>query len=1012
MVRELRITLLGGFQVMVDGRPVVEEAWRLRRARSIVKLLALAPGHRLHRDEALEWLWPDHQPEAAIRNLHQALHAARRALTTTGLSMTAAATILRLHAGILSLEVPEGLRIDLEEFEAAAERARTTRDAADYEHALLLYSGELLPEDRYEDWAATRRIATQERVLDLLTALAALHESAGRFAAAIAVQQRITAIEPTREEAHRALLRLYAYGGERAQVIRQYRQLREILRRELETEPDPMTQRLYREILAGQVGARPSPVHSVFPLPGPTRATNNLPVPLTSFVGRGTELGELKRLIATTRLLTLTGAGGCGKTRLALVLAGELVSAYCDGVWLVELASLTDGAFVARTVAGALGVREEPGRPVLATLTAAVRARQLLLILDNCEHLRAAVADLACELLAASPGLRILGTSREPLGISGELVWRVPLLALPPRAPSPEQVLASDASRLFVERAYLSQPAFRLTEQNAPLVAQLCHRLDGLPLAIELAAARLNVLSIEQIVARLDSSLRLLRRGSLRVQPRQQTLEATLDWSYALLSEPERAFFRRLAAFVGSFDLEAVEAVCVPREVGTADGLDLLTNLVSKSLVEVDPAPGSVRYRLLEPIRQYARSQTTASGELATVERHHAHHYLAVATRAATMLWGDQQVAWLDRIEQEYDNLRAALRWSICHAHEDAGDTAVRFLAALRMFWEIRGYFSEGEAWLEEGLACSTTLITRERALALQGAGGLARVRGKYPLAARRLEESLRVWRELGDPHGVTMALHNTALVLRDVGQYERAVALLEEALPVYREREDPGNEARCLINLGRVARDLGDQERAVQFFEAGLRVARAHNHQQTVGAILNALGNALADAGELARAQVLQDTSLAVHRQVGDQWGIALATNSLARLAYLRGDYTRATALHRESLRMFHELGIQRDVALCLGQMAELASTIGHDKQAARLFGAEEQLRATIGSPLAPVDRPAHARCIATVRARLGETAFAAAWEEGRALNLEEVIATVLAEGSSDSRPPQRSEH
>ena len=563
----LHIHVLGGLRVTVAGTPVPTLAWQRRKAQNLVKLLALAPGHALHREEVLEQLWPELEPEAATNNLHQSLHAARRALGP-------AARALQFQGERLVLCPVGPLWIDVAAFEAAAAAALTGADPAAYERALELYSGELLPEDRYEDWAAERREALRTTCRRLLTRLAALYEARGEPAAAITALERVVAAEPAHEEAHTGLMRLYAGTGQRAQALRQYGHLREALQRELDAEPDAAVQRLYQQILAGELapdhGGAVSRCVAVGPPSTPPPAPH-LPIPLTRFIGREREVGEVTGLLGGTRLLTLTGAGGSGKTRLALAVARALAEGpdYPDGVWLVELAPIADPELVPAAVATAVQVCEQPGRSLTDCLIGALRNQTVVLVLDNCEHLIDACALLAERLLSACPGLRILATSREALRVPGEMPWLVPALGLPAAATDPEhlppltELEQTAAVALFIDRVRLLRPGFALTPANAPTVIEICRRLDGIPLALELAAARAAVLSVEQLAARLDDALRLLVGGSRTAPTRQQTLRATLDWSYGLLEEPERTVLRRLAVFAGGWTVEAAEAVCV-----------------------------------------------------------------------------------------------------------------------------------------------------------------------------------------------------------------------------------------------------------------------------------------------------------------------------------------------------------------------------------------------------------------------------------------------------------------
>ncbi len=588
----VRIRLLGGFSVWVGSRAVSEGAWRLRKAANLVKLLALSPSHRLHREQVIDALWPGLGMQAASNNLRQTLHAARRTLDP---DRAANSRYLSLQEKQLTLCPREPLWVDVEVFEEAAATARRTRGPAAYRLAIDLYTGELLPGDRYEEWAEGRREELRRLYLALLFELGDLFEERNEPEAAVETLQRAATEEPTLEEVHAGLIRLYALSDRRTQALTQYERLREALSNRLGTEPSASTRRLYEEIAAGR-----------FPLGKPNAPTveepsplevgkHNLPAPRTSFVGREPELRNVKRDLAMTRLLTLTGAGGCGKTRLALEVARELIGAYPDGVWLVELAPLSEGALVAHEVAGVLGMQEQPERSLTDALVDFLRAKRALLVLDNCEHLIDAVARLADVLLDSCLHLRVLATSRESLNVEGELNWLVPSLSAPSLLQSPkvEELAGYESVRLFVERARHRNSAFSLTSENANAVARICGRLDGIPLAIELAAARVG-LSVEQIAVRLDDSLRLLSVGSRTASPRQRTLRGTLDWSYELLSKPQRRLFDRLPVFAGGWTLQAAEAVGAG-DTQQGEVLDLLCRLVEKSLV-VAEATGGVGY--------------------------------------------------------------------------------------------------------------------------------------------------------------------------------------------------------------------------------------------------------------------------------------------------------------------------------------------------------------------------------------------------------------------------------
>jgi predicted ATPase/DNA-binding SARP family transcriptional activator len=643
----LRIQLLGQFRVRVGLRWIEDAAWRRRKAAAIVKLLALAPQHRLHREQLMDLLWPDFEPQAAASNLRTTLHAARRVLVSLAgeappagdASPRQAKRARYLHGDPLELCPAGTVWVDVHAFKAAAAAARQGPTPAAYQAALVLSSGTLLPEDRYEEWTLRRREELRSLYTSLLIELAQLHEAEGDLARAIETLQRVVAQDPAHEDAHTCLMRLYACSGQRYQALQQYRQLEATLASELDAEPGPALQQIYEELVDHRVLLSTPDA----PTPSPSIHRHNLPAPVTTFVGREREIGEVIRLLSRTRLLTLTGPGGCGKTRLAQEVAARLVADYPDGAWLVELAALADPELVPQALAAVLGLPERSGRTPAEVLAGALETKHLLLVLDNCEHLVDACAALADALLRACPRLRILATSRQALGIAGEQVWRVPSLELPDarRLSFLDEIAGAEAVRLFLDRAQLSRPGFVLTEDNAAPLTEVCRRLDGMPLAIELAAARLRVLSVEQIAAHLDDRFALLTGGSRAVLPRQRTLHATVEWSYDLLGRAEQALFGRLSVFAGGSTLEAAEAVCTGPDLPSGQILDLMTGLVDQSLVLVEAGEDStVRYRLLETLRQYGQERLAERGEAQAIRRQHAAHYLALAERAEPELLG------------------------------------------------------------------------------------------------------------------------------------------------------------------------------------------------------------------------------------------------------------------------------------------------------------------------------------------------------------------------------------
>jgi predicted ATPase/DNA-binding SARP family transcriptional activator/DNA-binding CsgD family transcriptional regulator len=957
----VRIWLLGGFRVSVGSRTVEDNEWRLRKAGSLIKLLALAPGHRLHREQVINLLWPDLNPGAAANNLHGTLHFARRVLEPTP---TAAFRYLHLRDEWLALCPGESLWVDVEAFEDATAAARRTREPAAYRVAIDLYAGELLPEDRYEEWTEERREELRQLYLALLVEVAGLYEEREEYELAVGALQRVATNEPTDEPAHVGLMRLYAMDGQRHRALRQYEQFREALQKGPGSEPGAQSRRLYGEIRAGRFPVAHPPAGG----PSPDDRLHNLPAARTRFIGREQEMLEVKWLLSGTRLLTLSGAGGCGKTRLALQVARELVGSYPDGVWFVEVAAISDPALVPRAVTEALGVHEQPGRPLVDTLVDFLRSRQMLLVLDNCEHLIYACARLADTLLNSCARLRVLATSREALGVAGEANWLVPSLTVPDavRLPAVQGLTQYEAVGLFVDRTRSRLPTFVLTPENARAVVEICRRLDGIPLAIELATARIGALAVEQVAQRLEDSLGLLTGGSWTAEPRQQTLRATLDWSYELLGEPERKLFGRLSVFAGGWTLESAEAVGAGSGIKQGEVLDLLSRLVDKSLVvsEAGAVEGALRYRMLEPIRQYGHERLEASGEADAARRRHAAWFLALAERAEPEL--REQGAWLQRLGTEHGNLRAALQWSLSPegpAPEVRAEMGLRLAAALAQgrFWSAYGP-GEGVEWLERALARSSASPKSVRAKALSEAGWMAAWRGDFQRGVALLEENLTISKELEDKPGIAAALTqlgNTVLHLGDRGRVE---VLREEAEALRRELVDRRAIAWLLLFLGQAALDRDGYERAVALLEEGL----------------------------------------ALFRELGDMRGIGMCLCSLGLTALEQGDSERAAALLEDALRVLRELRDKVGTLYCLLGAAGVASSRGQPARAARLWGATEAMRETIGLTLSPFhsshyDYEGH---LAAARSLLDEAAWEAAWADGRAMTPEQAIEYALGTG------------
>ncbi|MGW4568363.1 BTAD domain-containing putative transcriptional regulator [Streptomyces sp. NPDC004561] len=1013
MADEVRIRLLGGFAVTVEDRPVAAGAWRLRKARSLLKLLSLAPGHRMHRERLYDLLWPDLDPTAAANNLHQVLHAVRRALASAGTP----GEVVVLRDDMVLLGPDGGVRIDLDAFDEAARRATEGGEAADYRAALALAGPGLLPEDRYEPWVseAAEALETQRTALRLRFAEALDH--AHRTAEAVDVLRALIAEDPLHEPGHRTLMRVLAEAGRRREALADYERLRDALRQDTGTDPDPQTRRLYRALLADSVEA-----------PEQRRETprQRLPAPATALIGREREMAEVEQLLRRGRLLTLTGAGGCGKTRLALAVAARRGDGFRDGAWFVDLAGLAEPDLVPDAVAAALGLCLPPSGGRRPALVAQLAGRELLLVLDNCEHLVDACAALASEVVAGCPGVSVLATSREPLRSYGERTFRVPSLELPdPRRLPPLADLERFASvRLFVERAADVSPGFRLTEGNAAAVAQICFRLDGVPLALELAAARVPMLAPRQIAERLDDALALLSRGTRHGATRQETLLATLEWSHRLLDDEERRLFRRLAVFTGGFSLAAAEEMYAD---GTHAGpvLDVLGRLADKSLVSAEPRQDEVRYRLLETIRQYALDRLRATGELAAAEARHRRFYLALAEAGDREPPTGVSGAMSLELEADYGNLRAALRSLLRHEP----DGALRLAVALRSFWPERGRLAEGRRWLEDALAAAPE-PSPQRARALMGcavlavrlgdgsplediAGQIVAIHERRPdpaaLAQARCQQAVLLWMrgtwdrartaldlaralacEAGEPSVLAAAalLEGVWAVCRGEGPVAReacreSLRLLDDVAagggpffpvmtPGYTVEADAAgrvslffeetvlagrtvgaSRARgyALANLAWASRLDGDADAAVQAAEAGVDRFRALADPHGESLALNTLGNLHRSRGDHDAARKFLDAALAIRRRLGDRREEGITLGCLGLLHLAAGDTDSAEAAVARALAGFEETDDIPGATNSLLHLALVARATGDSGRARALLARARSLENIAGS-------------------------------------------------------------
>jgi predicted ATPase/DNA-binding SARP family transcriptional activator len=977
------IRLLGRFGIEVGGGPV-DTPWRLRKAKTLVKLVALAPGRRVHRDVLIEQLWPHGDGASGVNNLHQVMHAARRVI---------GADHLVLRDGVVVLGGDGKVSVDVDDFAALASTALVSGAADDLRRALDAWGGELLPEDLYEDWAAPHRDRLSAMRNRLVAELTAHLVAEGRTDDAVALLEPTAAEWPTDEALQRSLVVALAAAGRRLEAAAAFERFRDALEADLGLAPEPETVAVYRRLFIGGT-------------PGPHAGPHNLPTLSTSFVGRQRQLTELGVHLDRTRLLTLIGPGGAGKTRLAIELAHRQAGGgrRRDGVWLVELAGVIDSDGVPSAVASGLGLPLPGDRPWIVAVVEQLATRDLLLVLDNCEHVLPTVVPLTTELLARCPDVVVLATSREPFGLAAELAWRVPSLELPggDLDDDPAQLARLESVQLFVERARAVSPSFLLDGATAAAVAEICRRLDGIPLALELAAARVAHLSPSQLVTRLSDALTVLARHGHGRLDRQQTLAATLDWSHDLLLEDERTAFRRLAVLAGGFDLDAANAVC-----GDFDVADVLARLVDKSLVAGDTTGDAARYRMLEVVRQYADTHLRAAGELSSCRTRHRVWYAGEAARHDP----DRGVPvalepspWFD-VEQ--DNLRAAFSSAI----GDDACVALRLAVSTWRFLLSRGQLAEGLAWLTAALdACPD--IGPERARALFAKGVLQVRRADLASVATIGDEIVEVCRAVGDDRAVAAALDQASiftLMAHDVPKAERlsAAARVQGASApsthactshfagVLALASGDAEQARGLLRDAVAALEVVDDE-TPPFFTTltvcwvvddrgamplpigeetmllGRRVgaAQARGHIAVAAALAERIGGrvdaaldllddagrrfaALDDAyglayavsqrghtlrwaGDLRAARVCFDDAEVIRRSLRDLRAVAMTLAGRAYVESLLGDAASARAQARDGVSMMRRTGDLPGVAICLNTVSLIERGLGQTSAAA----------------------------------------------------------------------------
>jgi predicted ATPase/DNA-binding SARP family transcriptional activator len=944
LTNKLEVKLLGRFEVSRAGKII---AITSRPAQSLFAYLILTAGTSHRREKLAGMLWPDSLEETARDNLRHALWRVRKALDS-------ASSTRFLHADDLTIkfEVSSEDWLDADALEKLGESA----SADELITVLGQYQGELLP-GFYDDWVVLEREHISSVFEHHMARLMSLLQNENRWLDILDWGERWIKLGQKPEPAYRALMKAHAAKGDMSKVAATYERCVKSLR-EFGIEPSDQTKELYESLKSGREISKPVTAASVR-----KETSSNLPLPLTSFIGRQRELAEIAKLLSASRLLTLTGPGGVGKSRLAIQTAHDSIKKFKEGVVWVGLVGLSDENLIPQEIAQALSMREISQEPLIETLMTHLKSRDFLLVLDNCEHLIRACAQYVEQLLTACPKMKILTTSIEALGIFNETVWQVPSLPLPEmQAPLSLKELQEFASiELFRERAGNAKSGFVLDEKNAASVAQICRRLDGIPLAIELAAARIKLLSVDEIAARLDDRFSLLTAGSRTAVPRHQTLRATIDWIHDLLTEPERSLFRRLSVFAGGFTLEAAEAVC-RQGMQRNEILDLLGRLVDKSLVnvETDPEINETRYRLLETIRQYALEKLIGTGEAPAIRDQHLGFFLDLAERSEPNIFGRESAEWFRRLDKELDNIRAAIEWS---TNSGKAVAALQIAGSLVYFWFAHGLIaSEWHDRIQQALSRPEGMErTLARAKALNGIGFMYWA-DIYPADKRpELEEALSIGRELADPWNIATALRNLGLLENIQGNYPEARSFLEQSLEIWRDMGPKGKmgSAWSLIFLGDVALNNGDLKRACTLYEESARVLR----------------------------------------EIGDINFLAYSLRRLGQLAWHEGDHKRAFPLCKESLDLNREVNDPRGTMACLAGFAAIAVLQGQYERAVQILAAVEMQLDSIGVRLLFLDKKEYELNLAFLRANMDEKLFAKFWSKGQVMSLEQAIASGLEE-------------
>ncbi|HRI44962.1 MAG TPA: BTAD domain-containing putative transcriptional regulator [Fimbriimonadaceae bacterium] len=959
----MQVKLLGPFDVRLDGHPLPPV--RSRKGLWLLAQLALRQGREVDRAWLAGTLWPESPDTQALASLRRTLTDVRAALGPFDAKVVTPTpkTLLLVESGVW---------VDVAEFD----RLAASTDLGEVESALALYRGPLL-EGCAEEWVLGDRQSREETFLQASELAARLAMERVEYSRAIGFLKRAIAVDPFRESATRNLMEACAANGDHAAAVVAFRQLRERLLYELNGDPSAETVALLERIRKDariiahrtsapiEAPAAPRPVAAMPPPPEPA-SRGNVPEPLTEIVGREQDLQEIEAHLMSSRLVTLLGPGGIGKTRLSIELAHNLSSEFAGGAWFVDFTPLEDPDLVPQHVEHELQIHERPGFTASEDLVAALSGEPVLVVFDNCEHLIDACADLADRLLKSCADLRILATSREPLGLVGEVAWRVPSLSVP----EPKRVrqlvdqftaglLQYDAVRLFMARAQAALPGFELTMDNATAIIDICRRLDGIALALELAAARLKALSVQEIAERLNDRFKLLTGGSRGAPTRQTTLRAALDWSYDLLSDPEKLMLRRVSIFGGPFTLAAAEQVTEGGGIGEGESLDLVSRLVDKSLVRAETGPdGKVRYSVLESTREFARELLIQSGEHDEIAGRHAAYYLDLARRARAQMYGPEEFEALEMLDRSFDNIRAALHWS---TETRRGSIALTLVEMLRVFWSSRDRINEARTWIQRSLDCDDEK-TVQRVGVLQVASHYATLSGDMERARQYVETGVLIAQEIGDKRALAEIMRNMAGVYSELQRHEEALDWVGQALELDRELGANEGILRSLTASGLVNLDAGQTHEAKRLFAEAIRLCESTGGESMKGWNCSNMGDALIAEGNPAEA-------------------VDWYREGLDRLVKYGGTMGTCEGV--------------RGLCLAIGLTAQDART---RREAVAMIAAAGRHQGSMGLHLRRFDKEQRDRVMGETRTVMGDDAFDESWNEGTTIEFDVMVERTFA--------------